>query len=188
MIGISASYAQNYPTQSVSLRLGVPIGITYKGYFGKKEALEFGIGTTSQYWAKQYYINSFNAYSKYRNFKYVDHNVQSTIYLQGRYLKDFPIPTSGMEGNLNWYCGAGAVIKIARLSYTYQDVDAIPVTQVSQHTDIDFGPEGILGAEYWMEDVPFSFYGEASAMLELADRIGSGRFFLAVGARYHFFR
>lgn len=188
MLAATAAFAQNYPTQSVSIRLGVPLGVTYKIYTGRKEAVEFGVGSASPYWAKQYYINSFNTYSKYKNFKYLDHNIQSTIYLQARYLKDFSIPTVGMEGQLNWYLGAGASLKLARLTYTYQDVDALPVTQRSEHTDIDFGPEAIIGAEYWLDDTPFSFYGECSAMLELADRIGTGRFFLAVGARYHFFR
>ena len=186
VIGISAASAQNMPTQSISLRLGVPVGFTYKIYTGKGEGFEFGIGGVSSFWASHYYINSFNSISKYKDFKYIDHRVESTIYLQGRYLKDFPIPTSGMQGQLNWYCGAGAVLKIARLSYTYTNIEAIPPTQTDGHTDIDFGPEAILGAEYWLEDTPFSFYGEGSAMLEVFDRIG-GRFFAAVGVRYHFF-
>ena len=183
-IGFSAT-AQNMPTQSVSLRLGVPLGITYKIYTGKKEAFEFALGSTSPYWANHYYINSFNTFSKYKDFTYLDHRVQSTLYLQGRYLKDFPIPTTGMVGQLNWYCGVGAIVKIARVNYRYTDIDANPPTQTDQHTDIDFGPEAILGAEYWLEDTPFSFYGEGSAMLELFDRIG-GRVFGAVGVRYHF--
>jgi hypothetical protein len=178
---------QGSPTQSVSLRLGVPIGVTYKAYFGKKEALEFGLGSASPYWADHYYINSFNSFSKYKDFKYLDHSVTSTIYLQARYLKDFPIPTTGMVGNLNWYCGAGAVLKIASVNYRYTNVDANPPTQSDKHTDIDFGPEAIIGAEYWLEDTPFSFYGEGSVMLELFDRLG-GRAFGAVGARYHFSR
>jgi len=185
-IGVSAALAQNSPTQSVSLRLGVPVGFTYKIYTGKAEAFEFGIGGASPYWAHTYYVNSFNSFSKYKDFKYLDHKVESTIYLQGRYLKDFPIPTTGMQGQLNWYCGVGAVLKIARLNYTYTDIDASPPTQRDEHTDIDFGPEAILGAEYWLEDTPFSFYGEGSAMLELFDRVG-GRAFAAVGVRYHFF-
>ncbi len=182
-----AANAQNIPTQSISLRLGVPVGFTYKVYTGKKEAFEFGIGGASPYWANHYYINSFNTFSKYKDYKYLDHRVESTIYLQGRYLKDFAIPTSGMEGQLTWYCGVGAVLKVARLQYTYTNIDAVPPTQTDEHTDVDFGPEAILGAEYWLEDTPFSFYGEGSVMLELFDRVGSGRVFAAVGVRYHFF-
>jgi hypothetical protein len=183
----TSAAAQYQPTQSVSLRLGVPIGITYKVYTSKREAFEFGLGTASRYWASHYYINSFNDVSKYENFKYLDHTVESTVYLQGRYLKDFAIPTTGMVGQLNWYCGAGAILKMASVTYRYTNVEANPPTQSDKHTDIDFGPEAIIGAEYWLEDTPFSFYGEGSAMLELFDRVG-GRAFAALGVRYHFFR
>jgi len=187
LIICTSAAAQNVPTQSVSLRLGIPVGFTYKFYTGKKEAFEFILGGASPYWANHYYINSFNTFSKYKDFKYLDHHVQSTIYLEGRYVKDFAIPTSGMEGALNWYCGAGAVLKVAKVNYRYTNIDANPPTQTDNHTDIDFGPEAILGAEYWLEDTPFSFYGEGSAMLELFDRVG-GRLFGAVGVRYHFFQ
>jgi len=179
--------AQNAPYQSLSIRLGIPVGLTYKVYTTRKSAFEFGLGSAGPLWANHYYINAFNDVSKYENFKYIDHKVKSTLYLQGRYLKDFPIPTSGMQGQLSWYCGAGAVLKISRVQYTYTDIEAIPVTQKDERVDVDFGPEAILGAEYWLEDTPFSFYGEGSLMLELFDRI-SGRGFAAVGVRYHFFQ
>lgn len=177
--------AQNFPVHSVSARLGVPLSITYKQYVTRKAAFEFGVGSVSPFWANHYYINSFNSFPKYKNFDYIDHTVHSTVYLQARYLKDFPIPTTGMEGQLNWYCGVGAVAKISPITYTYTNVDAIPVVQSDRRTDIDFGPEAILGAEYWLEDTPFSFYGEGSAMLEIVDRV-TGRAFAAVGVRFHF--
>ena len=181
----STAFAQNMPVHSVSVRLGVPIGVTYKMYTGKKEALEFILGSTGPNWGRQYYINSFTSNSKYDDFKYLDHKVRNSLYLQARYLKDFPIPTSGMEGALTWYCGAGASLKFSRITYTYTDINSIPVTQTDERSDIDFGPEAILGAEYWLEDTPFSFYGEGSLTLELFDRI-SARAYAAVGVRFHF--
>lgn len=184
LTGFSA-VGQNFPVHSVSLRLGIPVGFTYKNYISKKESFEFVVGGASPYWSNTYYKNSFNSFSKYKDFKYIDHRVNSTIYLQARYLKDFAIPTSGMEGALNWYCGVGAVMKVARVSYRYTDINSTPPTRTDDRADIDFGPEVILGAEYWLENTPFSFYGEGSAMLELFDRIG-GRAFAAIGVRYHF--
>jgi hypothetical protein len=183
-IAFTAS-AQNFPVHSLSVRVGIPVGFTYKTYVTRKAAFEFGIGGASPYWSNHYYINSFNTFSKYKDFKYIDHRVHNTLYLQGRYIKDFPISTTGMEGALNWYCGVGGVLKVASLTYRYTNTDAIPPTQTDKHTDIDFGPEAILGAEYYLEDTPFSFYGEGSAMLEVFDRVG-GRLFFAVGARFHF--
>jgi hypothetical protein len=177
--------SQSQPVHSVSLRVGVPFALTYKMYTTKRAALEFAVGAAGPNWAKHYYINSFNSISKYEDFKYIDHTVQNALYLQGRYLKDFPIPTTGMTGALNWYCGAGVVAKFAKVTYRYTDVDAVPATQTDERMDINFGPEAILGAEYWLEDTQFSFYGEGSAMLEVFDRVG-GRLFAAVGVRYHF--
>jgi hypothetical protein len=177
--------AQNLPVHSLSLRLGAPVGITFKTYTGKRESFELGIGGASPFWNNTYYVNSFNNYSRFKDFKYIDHRVSNTIYLQGRYLKDFSIPTTGMEGSLNWYCGVGAVVKIAKVNYRYTDITAVPPTQTYEVTDFDIGPEAILGAEYWLEDTPFSFYGEGSAMLEIVNRVG-GRLFAGVGVRYHF--
>ncbi len=184
-LAINFSASAQFPVHSVSVRFGAPFGLTYKTYITKRAALEFGIGAGFPTWSKHYYINSFNAFSKYENFKYIDHKLQSTIYLQGRYLKDFPIPTTGMEGALNWYCGFGAVAKFAKVTYRYTNTDVVPPTQTDERLDINFGPEAILGAEYWLEDTPFSFYGEGSAMLELFDRV-TGRGFAAVGVRFHF--
>lgn len=177
--------SQNLPVHSISMRLGVPIGFTYKTYVTKKAAFEFGIGAAGPQWGRHYYINTFNNISKYENFKYIDHRVHSTLFLQGRYLKDFSIPTTGMEGQLDWYCGVGAVLKISQVTYTYTNANVIPPTQTDRRSDIDFGPEAILGVEYWLEDTPFSFYAEGSLMLELFDRV-TGRGFGAVGVRYHF--
>jgi hypothetical protein len=179
--------AQNNPVRSVSLRLGVPIGVSYQVYTGKKDHFEFILGGASPYWFNHYYINSFNNLSKFKDFKYLNHSVKRTVFLEGRYLKDFEIPTAGMAGSLNWYCGVGAVLKFARMSYTYTDINATPPTQRSDRTDIDFGPEAIVGGEYWLEDTPFSFFGETSVMLEVFDR-ATGRLFGAVGVRYHFFQ
>ncbi|MEJ0030650.1 MAG: hypothetical protein WDO15_09905 [Bacteroidota bacterium] len=80
----ASTIAQNNPTSSVSLRLGVPVGISYQIYTGKKDHFEFVLGGASPYWSNHYYINSFNTFSKYKNFKYLDHKVSNTIFLQGR--------------------------------------------------------------------------------------------------------
>lgn len=180
-----SAFAQTMPIHSVSARLGVPVAITYKTYTGKKEAWEFGLGSVGPNWGKQYYINSFNAVPKYKDFKYLDHQVQNTVYLLTRYVKEFQIHNVGMPGAWTWYCGVGGVFKISQVTYRYTNTDAIPPTQTDKRTDMDFGPEVILGAEYWLEDTPLSFYGEFSGMLEVFDRVG-GKVFAAVGVRFHF--
>ncbi|MEJ0030649.1 MAG: hypothetical protein WDO15_09900 [Bacteroidota bacterium] len=93
-----------------------------------------------------------------------------------------------MEGGTHlvlWYWSA---IESAKVNYKYTNIEAVPPTQLRYpYPNIDFGPEAILGGEYWLEDTPFSFFGEGSVMFEIFVR-QTGRLFGAVGVRYHFFQ
>lgn len=177
------SFAQK---QGIGLRLGDPVGLTYKKYLPQDRAIEFGIGGASAQWHRTYYQNSFDEYSQYDNYRYIGHTLESTIYFQGRYLFHYNIPIEGMEGKLDWYWGAGGMLKIAKIKYKYQDREVNPRTATDVKTDIDIGPEGILGMEYFFEDIPLAVFGEASLLVELADRPGSVRVFGGLGLRYLF--
>jgi len=177
------SFAQK---QGIGLRLGDPVGLTYKKYLPRNHAFEFGIGGASPQWHRTYYQNSFDEYSQYDNYRYIGHTVESTVYLQARYLFHYNIPVEGMEGKLDWYWGAGGMLKIAKIKYKYQDLENNPATRTDVKTDIDIGPEGILGLEYFFEDIPLTVFGEASLLVELADRPGSVRAFGGLGLRYMF--
>jgi hypothetical protein len=172
--------------QGIGLRLGDPVGITYKKYLPRNHAFELGIGGASPQWHRTYYQNSFDEYSKYDNYRYVGHTVESTVYLQARYLFHYDIPVEGMQGKLDWYWGAGAMLKLAKIKYRYKDAENGPATFTDIKTDIDIGPEGILGMEYFFDDIPLSVFGEASLLVELADRPGAVRVFGGVGLRYIF--
>jgi hypothetical protein len=100
-------------TQSIGVRLGNPIGITYKHGLGHGRALEFLIGTASQAWSSGYYKNSFSDHQRYDDYVYQSHRTKGTVYFQGRYLFQYNIPVDGMEGRLGWYWGLGAMLKIA---------------------------------------------------------------------------
>jgi hypothetical protein len=172
--------------QGIGLRLGDPVGITYKKYLPRNHAFELGIGGASPQWHRTYYQNSFDEYSKYDNYRYVGHTIESTVYLQARYLFHYDIPVEGMQGKLDWYWGAGAMLKLAKIKYRYKDAENGPATFTDIKTDIDIGPEGILGMEYFFDDIPLSVFGEASLLVELADRPGAVRVFGGVGLRYIF--
>jgi len=182
LVGFS-SLAQK---QGIGIRLGDPVGITYKKYLPRHHAVELGIGGASPQWHRNYYQNSFDEYSKYDNYRYVGHTVESTIYLQARYLFDYNIPVEGMEGKLDWYWGVGGMLKIAKIKYRYRDLESNTPTLSDVRTDIDLGPEGILGMEYLFEDIPLTVFGEASALIELLDRPGAVRVFGGLGLRYNF--
>lgn len=179
VLGVNA-WAQQ---QAIGIRAGDPVGITYKKYFSGSNAFEFIFGTASRSWHQNYYRNSFNEFDKYEDRRYLSHHVESTIYLQGRYLLHNDIMVDGMEGSWQWYWGAGALLKLAKVEYRFQE-DLPPYnidTDVS--TDIDLGPEGIIGTEYTFEDLPITFFGEASLFIELADRPATLRAFGALGMR-----
>jgi hypothetical protein len=175
-------YGQN---QGVGLRIGNPLGLTYKRYLPNDRAFELIFGTAPGGWNKNYYKNSFKDFDKYDTDVYRSHDVESTVYFQGRYLFDYNIPVEGMVGKLDWYWGAGALLKFAKVNYSYQPGDATTILYDTK-TDIDFGPEGIAGMEYTFDDIPLTLFGEVSVLLEFADRPLTFRAFAAAGARFNF--
>ncbi|MBN8576529.1 MAG: hypothetical protein J0L66_06270 [Cytophagales bacterium] len=174
--------------QSVGLRLGDPVGITYKKYYNRSHAVELGIGTAPAHWSSNYYLNSFNEYARYNNYRYRNHTVQSTLYLQGRYVWHYRIPAENLDGTLEWYGGAGALFKAAKVQYRFQNREAPFAAGTDVITDFDLGAEGIAGLEYTFPDVPITIFGEASLFLELADRPFTMRVLGGLGVRYNFRR
>jgi len=181
----SISHAQKH---AIGLRLGDPMGITYKNYISKTQSAEFILGSAPANWHWNYYQNSFHHYSQFDNDRYISHEVLSTIYLQARYLLNYDIQIDGMIGKLDWYWGLGALLKTASVRYHFQDISGnVPAESETKH-DFDFGPEGIIGLEYRFADIPLSVFGETSLMIELLDRPGAVRVFGAAGVRYNFNR
>jgi hypothetical protein len=183
LIGINC-IAQHRPFESVGLRLGDPVGISYKKYLPGSHAFEAILGSSNRNWHHAYYQNSFDQYGPFNRYTYVSHSIESVIYLQARYLLQYDIPVDGMIGKLDWYWGVGGVLKFAKIRYRYLNPDASPERQGSIKNDIDLGPEGILGMEYHFEDVPLSVFGEASFAAEIVDRPGAFMGFGALGIRY----
>ncbi len=186
LIFILISYVGFSQRQGIGLRLGDPTGVTYKKYLGKTNAIEFGIGSAPARWHNSYYINSFDEYSGYDSYRYQNHTVQSTLYLQARYLFHYPIPVENMEGKLDWYWGVGGLLKVAKVKYSFRDNDSPFTPGTDVKNDFDIGPEGILGMEYTFQDVPLSVFSEGSLMLEFLDRPLTFQGFGCLGVRYNF--
>jgi hypothetical protein len=55
-----------------------------------------------------------------------------------------------------------------------------------QRTNVDFGPEAFIGAEYYFDDLPINIFAEAGFFLELLDRVGHVKGQGAIGIRYIF--
>ena len=76
------------------------------------------------------------------------------------------------------------MLKLASIEYRYIDPQGPDETQMV--TDIDIGPEGIIGMEYTFDDLPLTIFGDISLMIEILDRPGIPRGFSGVGVRYNF--
>ena len=183
MLACTVSQAQD---RSLGLRLGYPLGITYKAYIQSNHAVEFLLGTAPGGWNSHYYEKSFSKYNDFDNAHYLSHHVKTTVYLQGRYLFQYNIPVDGMEGKLDWYWGAGAMLKLASVQYKYRLSEPPTTDYFKTVTDIDFGPEFMGGMEYTFEDVPITLFGEVSILMELVNRPLVFRGFAGVGGRLRF--
>jgi hypothetical protein len=170
--------------RGIGLRLGIPSGLTYKKYLPRNKAAEFIVGSIAPGWNHYYYENSFYDFDKFEGYRYRSHRVNSVVFLQGRYLFRDDIQIEGMEGKLEWYWGVGGLVKFASITYNYRD-EAGEYFQKT-YSDIDIGPEGILGMEYIFEDLPLTVFGEFSLMIEFADRPGTPRGLSGIGIRYNF--
>ncbi|MEJ1236661.1 hypothetical protein WBG78_00950 [Chryseolinea sp. T2] len=180
------AYNASAQDRSLGLRLGYPLGITFKSYIQSNHAVEFLLGTQPGNWSSNYYKKSFHKFNDFENDTYLSHHVRSTLYLQGRYLFQYNIPVSGMEGMLDWYWGAGAMIKFASVQYQYHTNEPPKTPYYQTVTDVDFGPEFMGGMEYTFEDVPITLFGEVSVLIELVNRPFVFRGFAGVGGRLRF--
>ena len=177
-------FGQNY-NQGIGLRIGDPVGISYKLYLQGKSAVEFNLGTVSRNSHDAYYKDSFKKKDKFDDFIYSDHDVDFTIVLMGRYLIHEAFPAN-VEGRLDWYYGAGAQFRISKVEYQY--FDEFNRIGSENTTNVDFGPEAIIGMEYELQDFPIVGFGEVSLLMEIVDRPLHFRVFGAAGIRYAFNR
>jgi hypothetical protein len=177
------SYAQKTGSQGIGIRLGDPVGVTYKKYTDKSKAFEFILGTAAPGWRYGYYHNSFIAQDDFNGFRYRTHDVLSVISFQGRLQFHHNINIQGMEGKWDWYWGVGGALRLAKVRYYYDDNNGMAVRE--NYTDVDLGPEGMGGMEYTFENIPLSVFAEVSLMLEIADRF-TVQPLSGAGARFRF--
>lgn len=172
--------------RAFGLRVGDPLGVTFKQYTRTHKAIEYIVGTAARNWHHNYYENSFYKYDKYDDFTYRSHKVENSIYLQARYLLHYDIQVENMEGRLQWYWGLGGVLKFSRIEYRYVETPPQSTPRSDRRNNIDLGPDVIGGVEYTFEDIPLNVFGELSLMIELADRPFAAQLYGGVGARFIF--
>lgn len=185
LIIVGSAQAQEQKN-GIGIRLGEPLGLTYKKYLPKEKAMEFIIGTADKGWGRAYYSGYFEELDEYDDYIYRSHEVKSTFFAEARYLFQYKIPVEDMKGSLKWYWGIGALLKVAKVEYHYQQMVSPNANLKDTRTDIDFGPEAIGGIEYTFQDAPVSLFGDTSLIFEIVDQPLKLRLFGAIGARYNF--
>jgi hypothetical protein len=176
----------------IGLRLGDPIGITYRTFLSEKSALQFGVGTAASQWNPSYYEKSFDYYFDHNDdFEYQSHKTKDVLYLQARYVVHSKIVWDEIPGRFDWYWGIGAMAKRATINYEYLQFYTIedvrtPYYEEIKITDYDIGPESIIGIQYSFKDVPLSIDFDVSVLMEFHDRVIAMRGFTALCFLYNF--
>jgi hypothetical protein len=197
---IGSSAAKNW---AVGLRLGDPLGLTVKKYFGSKLGIEFNFGKTffwgsgyDRYYQSQvpnpppgyYYPNPPGnlAPNAPYYYNYYDPNAVS---FQLHILSHKSIRS--VEG-LQLYFGGGPQLRILSYKYDYwynpsyypYAVSNYPYTET--YHQVNAGVDGVFGTEYTFSAVPITVFADINLYIEIA----SNPFWLAiqggVGARFNF--
>ncbi|MBS9523726.1 hypothetical protein KI659_06800 [Litoribacter alkaliphilus] len=178
------AYSQEH---QVGVRLGEPLGITYKTFIDERISLEGIIGAAGANHAG-YYRRAFNNNRPTGDAVYASHSTYSAFSLNARaaYHEDITNQFNITEGMLWAYGGVGAQLRSVQVDYLYSRPMSPTFFNSENRTNIDFGPEAFVGTEYYFQDLPISVFVEAGLFLELIDRPGHLRLQGAIGARYIF--
>ena len=194
LCAITATFGQQ--KWGIGLRLGDPTGITFKHYM-EKTAIEINVGRTHNFSRGHWYNSRFKDWYadqnfNYSDFQYLGYRSSTPIAIQGHYLFRNPISSLGelQTNGLEWYFGFGGQIRHQRLEYDYRyKVSGSPFWNYrsgERVNDFDIGTDGVIGAEYFFNNIPLAVFVDITLFMELADDpfqfYGQG----GLGARYLF--
>jgi len=173
----------------LGLRLGEPLGITYKSYLNEQFFVEGLIGRAGTN-SGQYYRRAFENNRPSPEAVYGGHSSSNgfSLSLRGAYTEDISAEFDIVEGELFAYGGAGLQLRSVRVNYLYTDnpLSSVYAPLNETRTNVDFGPEGFIGSEYFIEELPMSVFAEVGLFLEIVNRPGHLRLQGGLGARYLF--
>lgn len=163
---------------SIGLRLGDPLGLTFKKHFGGNKAFEINVGSTNatrwngNYYSNNKYYNDWYDDRYYKNGKYgpwkgyngyaYGYYFKNAISLQAHYLMHKDI--KALSG-LRWYIGVGPQVQFLTFENTYYDDFYRPITE--SNTFINLGIDGTGGLEYNFKEVPLTVFVDLTLYLEI---------------------
>ena len=171
--------------RGAGVRLGEPFSLTYKDFLDDYLSFEVMVGGGSVN-GKDYYQRSFENNPPSSDAFYLGHSASRGVALNFRMAlhEDITDMFEITEGYLLGYAGAGIQLRTTQVSYAYQP-GMLTAVLSENRTNLDIGPEGFAGAEYYFDELPISVFAEVGVFLELIDRInfkGQG----GIGVRYLF--
>ncbi|WP_194776400.1 hypothetical protein [Pararhodonellum marinum] len=181
-------FALKAQERGIGVRLGEPLSITYKSFFTDKISFEgmFGRAGVNN---PQYYRRSFDNNRPTPNAVYLSHSASSSFSLniRGAYHEDITDQFSIDEGILLAYGGVGAQLRRVSVDFLYNDPTSSSSTPLMESRgNMDFGPEGFVGTEYYFANAPINVFAEVGMFIEILDRPGHVKLQGGVGIRYLF--
>jgi hypothetical protein len=192
-LAISTILPAQRKKNQIGMRIGDPIGVTFKTFRNEKTAFEFILATAGENWNRSYHEESFihEYYEDVPDVEYQSSTQKNVLYVQARYLSHSQIIWAEIPGTWEWFWGIGIVAKTAELKYQYNQYAVIDDKYYtyeleSKVRDYDVGPEGVVGVQYSFKDLPLTIGYEFSLLTEFYDRAPAFRGLTGLVFRYSF--
>ncbi len=177
--------------RGAGIRLGEPFSLTYKDFIEDYLSFEVMLGSGGVN-GSNYYRRSFENNPPASNAVFSGFSASRGVSINGRLAlhEDFTDMFEITEGYLLGYAGVGAQLRTTQVNYSYFVPNDNPqigggIPRIEERSNVDFGPEAFVGAEYYFDELPISVFAEIGIFLELIDRVnfrGQG----GIGVRYLF--
>ena len=179
-----------YPYQSIGVKIGDPLALTYKFYASNTFAFGIDIGKASEGLYSQLHSDRFNSIPEPLDttYFYISHTVlnQNVFSAKVFYYKDGPRAIRGLD----LYLGAGYQMQFIDIKYDYIAArTAPPETRETRQTQLSFTPIGlevIGGLEYAYFNLPISVFAEMGIFFGVDDVQRWQKFQGGMGIRYVF--
>lgn len=176
-------------SMGIGVKVGDPVGNTFKVYFLKRFAFEAVVGNTTSGLYSQFIREQFEVDPQFDTLRYLGHAKRFSVSGQARVLIHNPLPEAiSGEAGIDWYLGLGWNVRTLKIEYTYDTGDDSPISYMigkSTVTHVLYGPDVILGFEYVLPELPLAAFAEAGMFYDIAI-VHEFKFEGGLGLRYIF--
>ncbi len=166
-----------YGSWAVGARIGDPMALSAKKYDratgrARQPVSSWELSLGFPWFYRPYDFETFYLNAKdYENLEIENPGYSPSFAFAAKF--DFYVHAN-VSGFLQAYFGGGAQFRAINGVLSYSIVHSnsnIEEGLEDQVTDIDFGPEGVVGLEYSFETMPLNIFVDITGFIELADRV-----------------